>query len=259
MGGSGGGGPKGWGPGPNPKGWGPEGLGARRVGGPKGWGPEGLGARRVGGPKGGGKGGGAEGWGAQNFALFFLSPAGNFILSYLSGGSSRGILVVFEAPRRSNVDVWALGEVPVRRAESRRRRSTFGRSHRGEDKKEGASSPGICPILGSPESEPRTCTGLNQPVLNAGCADASTRMDRDCGRQFAFEPVQPPLRLTADLTTRVWMLDFVQFDFGQFDFGQLAEVEIGRSRNWPKSKLAEVEIGRSRNWPKSKLAEVEIG
>ena len=24
-------------------------------------------------------------------------------------------------------------------------------------------------------------------------------------------------------------------DFGQFDFGQLAEVEIGRSRNWPKS------------------------
>ena len=24
-------------------------------------------------------------------------------------------------------------------------------------------------------------------------------------------------------------------DFGQFDFGQLAEIEIGRSRNWPKS------------------------
>ena len=38
------------------------------------------------------------------------------------------------------------------------------------------------------------------------------------------------------------MLDFVQFDFGQFDFGQLAEVEIGRSGNWPKSKL----IGRNR-------------
>ena len=37
------------------------------------------------------------------------------------------------------------------------------------------------------------------------------------------------------------MLDFGQFDFGQFDFGQLAEVEIGRNRNWPKSKLAEVE------------------
>ena len=48
------------------------------------------------------------------------------------------------------------------------------------------------------------------------------------------------------------MLDFGQFDFGQFDFGELAEiesaeVEIGRTRNWPKSKLAEVEI----NWPKS--------
>ena len=37
----------------------------------------------------------------------------------------------------------------------------------------------------------------------------------------------------------------------------MAEVEIGRSRNWPKSKLAEIEIGRSRNWPKSKLAEVD--
>ena len=60
--------------------WGPEGEGARRGGGPKGWGPEGLGARRVG--------------GARNFALFF-SPTGNFILSTLSGRSSRGILVVF--------------------------------------------------------------------------------------------------------------------------------------------------------------------
>ena len=49
------------------------------------------------------------------------------------------------------------------------------------------------------------------------------------------------------------MLDFGQFDFGQFDFGQLAEVEIGRSRNWSKTKLVENEIGRKRNWPKSKL------
>ena len=40
---------------------------------------------------------------------FFPSPAGNFILSSLSGGSFRGILVVFEAPGRSNVHVWALG------------------------------------------------------------------------------------------------------------------------------------------------------
>ena len=31
----------------------------------------------------------------------------------------------------------------------------------------------------------------------------------------------------------------------------MAEVEIGRSRIWPKSNLAEIEIGRSRNWPKS--------
>ena len=104
-----GGGPKGWGPGGvgsggvgsggvGPGGVGPGGVGARtqKRWGPKGWGPEGLGARRVGGPKGGGD----EGWGAK-ISRFFFSPAGNFILSSLSGGSSRGILVVFEAPGRS--------------------------------------------------------------------------------------------------------------------------------------------------------------
>ena len=32
----------------------------------------------------------------------------------------------------------------------------------------------------------------------------------------------------------------------KFNIQKLAEVEIGRSQNWPKSKLAEVEIGRSR-------------
>ena len=52
-------------------------------------------------PKGGAPQGGApqvgpEGWEAQNFAL--PSPATIFILSSLSWGSSRGILVVFEAP-----------------------------------------------------------------------------------------------------------------------------------------------------------------
>ena len=61
--------------------------------GPGGVRPGWLGTRRV----------GAEGWRAQNFALLFLSPARNFILSSLSGGSSRGILVVFEAPGR----VWS--------------------------------------------------------------------------------------------------------------------------------------------------------
>ena len=46
------------------------------------------------------------------------------------------------------------------------------------------------------------------------------------------------------------MLDFGQFDFGQFEFGELAEVEIDRSRNWPKSKLVEVGINwlKSNNW-----------
>ena len=76
-----------------PRGGGPEGWGPGGVGAPEGWGPRRVGARRGGGP---------EGWGpgevgAQNFALFFPSPTGNFVLSSLSGGSSRGILVVFEA------------------------------------------------------------------------------------------------------------------------------------------------------------------
>ena len=79
MGGLGGGGPKGWGA---RWGGGPDG-----VGGPKGWGP--------------------AGWGPKFSLFFFFSPAGNFILSSLSGRSSRGILVVLEAPGRSNVHVWS--------------------------------------------------------------------------------------------------------------------------------------------------------
>ena len=46
------------------------------------------------------------------------------------------------------------------------------------------------------------------------------------------------------------------FVIQKFNIQKLAEIEIGRSRNWPKS--TEVEIGRSRT-RKKKLAEVEIG
>ena len=63
--------------------WGPGGVGARRGGGPEGWGPN---PEKVG-PEGWGpEGWGPEGWGARHFALFLLSPTGNFILSSLSGG-----------------------------------------------------------------------------------------------------------------------------------------------------------------------------
>ena len=88
--------------------------GVRRGGGMKVWGHEGVGARRVGARRGGApKGGGPEGVGVPEgvggpkFRAFFPLSAGNFILSSLSGGSSRGILVVFEAPGRSNVRVWS--------------------------------------------------------------------------------------------------------------------------------------------------------
>ena len=77
--------------GPTQKKWGPEGWG------PEGWGPEGWGP----------EGWGPEGWGARNFALFFPFPTTKFGLFFPLWGSSRGILVVFEAPGRSNVHVWS--------------------------------------------------------------------------------------------------------------------------------------------------------
>ena len=63
--------------------------GAPKGGGPN---PEKVGPRRVGGPK---------------FRVFFPSPAAKFVLFFPLWGSSRGILVVFEAPGRSNVHVWS--------------------------------------------------------------------------------------------------------------------------------------------------------
>ena len=89
--------------GPTPrKSGGPEGL-RSKGGGPKCRGrivgPRSVGARRV----------GERRRGAQNFALFLPSPAHIFALVLSLWGSSRGILVVFEAPGPLNVHVWALG------------------------------------------------------------------------------------------------------------------------------------------------------
>ena len=107
-----GGAPKGGGPNP-------EKVGPRRVGaqtqkkwGPEGWGPEGWGPkpRKSGGPKGGApKGGAPRRVGGPKLCVFFFpSPATKFVLFFPLWGSSRGILVVFEAPGSSNVHVWAL-------------------------------------------------------------------------------------------------------------------------------------------------------
>ena len=71
---------------PTQKKWSPEGWG------PEGWGPEGWGPKMW----------GPEGWGAQNFALFFPCPTAKFVLFFPLWRSSRGILVVFEAPGLSN-------------------------------------------------------------------------------------------------------------------------------------------------------------
>ena len=89
--------------GPNPEiaGWGgPKGGGPN----PEKSGPKGGG----GGPKGGGpKGGGPKGGGPKAGAFFSLSR--HKVRSFLPSlwGSSRGILVVFEAPGRSNLHVWS--------------------------------------------------------------------------------------------------------------------------------------------------------
>ena len=62
-------------------------------GGPKGGAPKG-GAPKGGAPKGGApKGGGPKG-GGRKISHFFPTPTKHFILSSLSWGSSRGILVV---------------------------------------------------------------------------------------------------------------------------------------------------------------------
>ena len=93
-GGSPGGRAGGEGVGINPeKEWGPEGLRTRRVG-PEMWGPEGWGPNPEKGWRQEGWGQeewarSPEGWGAQNFALFFPSPASIFILFFSLWGSSR--------------------------------------------------------------------------------------------------------------------------------------------------------------------------
>ena len=96
---------------------GPGGVGARRGGGPEGWGPGGAGARRGGSPEGWGpgprksgtrRGGGPEAWGGPKISRFFSLSCRKFHFLLSLWGSSSGILVVFEAPGRSNVHVWAL-------------------------------------------------------------------------------------------------------------------------------------------------------
>ena len=85
-----------------PKGWGPEGVGC-----PKGWGPEGVGARRGGGRRVGAEGVGALRGGGPKFRAFFALSHRKFHSLFSLWGFSRGILVVFEAPGRSNVRVWS--------------------------------------------------------------------------------------------------------------------------------------------------------
>ena len=75
-----------------------------------------VGARKSGGPKGGGQKWGPERWSFEGWgpkggrpknSRFFPSPAAKFVLFFPLWGSSRGFLVVFEAPGHSNVHVWS--------------------------------------------------------------------------------------------------------------------------------------------------------
>ena len=61
-----------------------------------------VGGRRVGGPKGGVLKGGRP-----KISRFFPPPAAKFVLFFPLWRFSRGILVVFETPGRSNVHVWS--------------------------------------------------------------------------------------------------------------------------------------------------------
>ena len=93
-------------PSPQKKTVGPE-VKATQGGAPKRWRPRRVGAQTQ--KKSGVVGWGPKGWRAQKFALFPpLWLHFFFSLPSLSWGSSPGILVVFEAPGRSNVHVWVL-------------------------------------------------------------------------------------------------------------------------------------------------------
>ena len=79
-----------------------------------------------------------EGWGAQNFALFFPSSRHNFLSSFSLWGSFRGILVVFEAPGAlkcarlgSRAVVWNPGGPIVRSRIGRSRASSFDAAQHG--------------------------------------------------------------------------------------------------------------------------------
>ena len=82
--------------------WGPRRVGAQtqKKSGPEGWGVEGWGA----------EGWGPEGWGPESSRFSSLSHH-RFALFVSLWVSSRGILVVFEAPEPSNVHVWSSGVV----------------------------------------------------------------------------------------------------------------------------------------------------
>ena len=65
-------------------------------------------ARSCGGPKGGGPNGGGPNGGGPKFRAFFSLSRHSFLFFIPSlVGLFRGILVVFEAPGRSNVHVWS--------------------------------------------------------------------------------------------------------------------------------------------------------
>ena len=77
-------------------------LGAQKGGGPEGWGPRRVGPRRV-----GPEGWGPEGWVPPKFRAFSSLSHHRFALFVSLWVSSRGILVVFEAPEPSIVHVWS--------------------------------------------------------------------------------------------------------------------------------------------------------
>ena len=81
----------------DPKGWGPQRVEAPRVEAPEKVEPSKGGARRVEPRK----------VGCPKFRAFFPCSRHNFLSSFSLLGSFRGILVVFEAPGRSNVRVWS--------------------------------------------------------------------------------------------------------------------------------------------------------
>ena len=164
---------------------------------------------------------------AQNFALFFLSPAGNFIL-LLSLGVFVEFWWCFWRPGRSNVHVWALGLWCETPADSGPRE----RAH--------LSAPAFKNTTKIPRKDQKKREERNKIVAG----------EKKSAKFWAPHPSGPHQGL-GDHPER-------PPPFGASQFGATLRRRVGLQRHWPKQVNTFTGLNRSglyrSNWPKAVLA-----